>query len=117
VDGISKAHDYSTAISFKDGINCPLWLPTFHRHEKALKDNHSLGTLTPLRVAVFKGHEIIIRLLLTQSDVDLNTGNIFCTTLLLEKIIFKRHEAVIRLLLARSDVDPNIRNNLGRTPL
>jgi len=48
--------------NFKDGINCLLWLATFHGHERALGDDHGLGTLTLLQVAVSEGHEAVVRL-------------------------------------------------------
>jgi ankyrin repeat protein len=113
--------------NFKDGINCPLWLATFHGHERALglllgrydvkPDDHGLGTSTLLRVAASEGHDAVVRLLLTRSDVDPNAVRNDLGLTPLCEAAYKGHDAVVRLLLERSDIKPNIRSEIGIYPL
>jgi hypothetical protein len=71
---------------------------------------------TPLLLASGVGREVVIRLLLARSDVDVNSKTDYNRSPLF-LASSKGHEAVVRLLLARSDVDVNSKDEADWTPL
>ena len=71
---------------------------------------------TPLLVAVEKGHETVIRMLLERDDVDPDIVDKDGRTPL-SWAAEKGREAVVRLLLERGDVDPNSVDKDGQMPL
>lgn len=63
---------------------------------------------SPLHVAVIRGHEEAVRLLLKQQDIDVNFKNSQNKTPL-SVAVENGHTGVVRLLLERSDIQPSIR--------
>jgi ankyrin repeat protein len=71
---------------------------------------------TPLCAAVRYGHEALVRLLLEQDNIDVDTKNTFIRTALSYAAEYGRKE-LVPLLLKRDDVDINSKDSSGRTPL
>jgi ankyrin repeat protein len=79
------------------------------------KDNNSR---TPLSWAAEAGHEAVVKLLLTQTDIAADSEDMYFGQTPLSWAAARGHEAVVKLLLDRSDVEVNSKDVLsGKTPL
>ncbi|EWG50058.1 AGC/PKA protein kinase [Fusarium verticillioides 7600] len=72
---------------------------------------------TPLSVAAENGHEAVVRWLMQQEGVDLNTRAFRYLWTPLSLAARNGHYETCRLLLAQDGVDPDPRDSGGRTPL
>jgi ankyrin repeat protein len=85
-----------------------------HGHELDSKDIYGQ---TPLSYATEKGHEAVVKLLLTKDGVDLNSKDDYSGRTPLSHAAKNGHEAVVKLLLAKNGVDLNSKDRSSRTPL
>src|ERR1700722_10044357 len=82
----------------------------------AIADSRSRDDQSPLSIAAQYGHEAVVKLLLAQDDVDINSKDRGGRTPLLWAAR-RGHEAVVKLFLARDDIDVDSKDSGGRTPL
>ena len=75
-----------------------------------------LDGVTPLLMAVDKGHVSVVEILLKYKDIDPNKAKLNGLTPLL-MAVDKGHISVVEALLKHKDIDPNKPNNDGITPL
>lgn len=71
---------------------------------------------TALSIAAGKGHEEIVKSLITRDDVDINSKNSNESTPLYVAAE-AGHETVVQLLSSQKDVEMNLKNRFGNTPL
>lgn len=78
---------------------------------------------TPLQIASFRGHTIVVNLLLQQKNLNINQqqsplkGGGGGGDTALHKASFTGHIEIVKLLLNQTDIQVNIKNRLGYTPL
>ncbi|SCV30566.1 related to ankyrin repeat [Fusarium fujikuroi] len=82
----------------------------------SLKTQTSDGQ-TPLSIAAENGHEAVVRWLMQQEGVDLNTRAFRYLWTPLSLAARNGHYEICRLLLSQDGVDPDPRDSGGRTPL
>ncbi|OBT51264.1 hypothetical protein VE04_08627 [Pseudogymnoascus sp. 24MN13] len=82
-------------------------------HHPDYQDDDSDGT--PLSWAVWRGHEVVAKLLLATASVDVNSETTGATPLRLA--VLKGHEGCMKLLLATAGVDVNAKDRYGNTAL
>ena len=79
---------------------------------RALDFHSSIPLSTPLHAACFQGHLEVVRLLVSQPGIELNTLDIDGHTPLMVAVE-GGHETTVRLLLEKG-ADPKVKNSKGR---
>src|SRR3984957_15262233 len=83
----------------------------------AMADSKGGDGRSPLSISAENGHEAVMKLLLAQDDVDVNSKDRRFGRTPLSLAAGKGHEAVGKLFLARDDVDADSKDSKGQTPL
>ena len=72
---------------------------------------------TPLACAAQKGHEEVVKILLSREEVNPDQSDSASDRTPLSLAAGEGHEASVKILLGREEVNPNKRDNSGQTPL
>src|ERR1700722_12955658 len=84
----------------------------------AMADLKGKDGRSPLSISAENGHEAVVKRLLAQDDVDVNSKDLQYGQTPLSWAAKKGHDAVVKLLLARDDSDVNSNDGIyGKTPL